>query len=305
MAAKKELGLRERSVFYSHLEKVHVLGVVDAAASLRDAAARLELAPSTLSEKLTALEGVFGRSLVERGGARLSLTPFARELVAAATGPLNALAELAPGAPRRALGRVVRLGAYDSLAVHLLPSLLEGMPAMPDMKRLEVRTGRSSVLMSSLARGELDFVVAIGGDESAQVESYRVGEDELCFAAPTKSPEKAAALLGEGKWIGLASGKGASRFYRTFLLHAGVTSEPVVACDSFEVVRSLAHSSGLPALLPRRVALRSPSPLCEAPVSDRARAASRHDIVLARRSSFTNPIFDVLLTRLRDALQKR
>ena len=304
MSQKSESNLVQLGSFLTNIEKLHVLGVVGSSGSLRDAATRLGIAPSTLSEKMSTLEALYGRSLLVRGRQKIALTPFAQELVDAAAGPISALEQLAPAASGKTAPRIVRLGAYDSLAVHVLPALLEGITEIPGIKRLDVRTGRSSSLMANLARGELDLVVAIGGDEPALVESYRVGTDELCFAWKGREAASAMKLLQDGQWIGLTSGKGPARFYRNFLAQAGVVGAPVLACDSFEVVRSLAFSTGLPALLPRRVAFRAPRPLAPLPLSDRARTAGKHDVVVARRSTFTNPIFEALLVRLRSVLRE-
>lgn len=292
--------------FLVHADKLHALDVVGRSASLREAAARLGLAPSSLSEKIQVLEGHYGRSLVERTSGALHLTPFGEELVLLAREPLRALARLAPGVAKEA-PRSLRIGAYESLAIHTMPELTGSLLQLPGVLRVEVRTGRSPSLLSDVARGVVDIAVVVGVPDDDRLRAVVVAEDELTLVRPkTLAETEARRRVAEGRWVGLAPGRGGHpRFYRTFQNRAALTGAPLLACDSFEVVRAVALGSSLPALLPRRVALRGPREFAFLAVSPEASLTSRHSLVAACRHQSDSTSFETFVAKLRAVLAKK
>ncbi|MFO0667712.1 MAG: LysR family transcriptional regulator [Polyangiaceae bacterium] len=287
--------------FLAHIEKLYALAVVRETGSLRGAASRLGIAPSSLSERLGVLEGLYRRALLERGREGLSVTPFARELLEQAARPLEEMLALAPQASKGKPERI-RIGAYDSLAVHVLPRLLDELPDGSAPLLFDVTTGRSALLLAALSRGEIDFAVAVADETSAQVEAKRVAQETLCFVHHrTESEAGARASILAGTYVGLAPRRGYPDYYREFIRAHGAPSVPFLTCDSFEVALSLAETLRVPALLPARVASRSSTLRVLSSPKDVAQA-SAHDIVLARRRSFRSPIFAVLQRRLSEAL---
>ncbi len=293
-----------RGAFLAHAEKLFALKIVGESASLREAASRLGLAPSSLSEKIRVLEKLFGRALVERETGRLRLVPFAEELLAQAGAPLEVLADLAPSQGRDRVPKVLRIGAYDSLAVYVAPHLLAGLARESGFPRLEISTGRSAVLVASVARSQVDLAIVIGLPDDARLDAAAVASEELSLVRPAHVTEaRATADLARGSWVGLAAGRtGHARFYRLFCSYAAIASTPTLACDSFEVIASVALASGLPAVLPVRVAERRPRDFRALALPARVTAASRHEIVVVRRRNFVTPVFERLVAELKDAL---
>jgi DNA-binding transcriptional LysR family regulator len=292
-----------RPKMLAHVEKLDVLRVLGESEGLRDAAARLGLSPSTLSEKISTLEGFFKTALVERGGARIALTPFARELVDTATPHLAALARLGPTKGRARAPKRLRIGAYESLALRVLPSVVVSVRDTEGIEHVDIRTGRSSALLVALSRGELDFAVLAGPVDAARFDVAPLASEELRLCRPKSMTEAAAhTLVAAGRFVGLsADAEGHPRFYRRFL--AAIAAEsPFVTSDSFEVVCRVALSQTLPCVLPGRLARESAPGLIECAMDARALAETRHDIAVARKRGLGTSVYGTLLTALKAAL---
>lgn len=286
----------------AHTDKLASLRTIADAGGLREAAAQIGIAPSTLSERITALEHVVGRTLTTRDTGPMRLSPFGETLAAKSAPLIAALDALVPvkGAARSA--RTLRIGAYESLAVHVLPMLLRDLTELGGVERIDVSMGRSAALVSQVRRGQMDVAVVVGRAGEVRLSEAVLATDELALVRPRSLREDDAhALLARGDWVGLSPGRsGHARFYRRFCQLSALSASPLLACDSFEAIRSIAEQSQLPAVLPERVFLRAPGKLAELPVSATARSAGRHDIVLVGRPA--HPLFDGLANQLRKAL---
>ena len=146
-----------------NLKHLHYFHEVAREGSLTGAARRLHLAPQTLSSQVRELERSLGRTLLERAGRRLVLTPdgevardYAESIFALGTELRRVMAGRA--APRR-LG--LRLGVTDSV-----PKLLTARVLAPLLERhrdrieLDCVEGTVTGLLGRLAAHQLDAVLA-------------------------------------------------------------------------------------------------------------------------------------------------
>jgi LysR family transcriptional regulator, transcriptional activator of nhaA len=146
-----------------NLKHLHYFHEVAREGSLTGAARRLHLAPQTLSSQVRELERSLGRTLLERTGRRLVLTPdgevardYAESIFALGTELRRVMAGRA--APRR-LG--LRLGVTDSV-----PKLLTARVLAPLLERhrerieLDCAEGTITGLLGRLAAHQLDAVLA-------------------------------------------------------------------------------------------------------------------------------------------------
>jgi LysR family hydrogen peroxide-inducible transcriptional activator len=140
-----------------HLE---ALLAVLRAGSFRGAAARLGLAQSALSERIAQLERLVGGRLVERsrGRAEVSLTEVGARLVGHAEDILAGLdAALADVHAAASGGAVLRLGAFEAVAGHLVPCAIARLLDDAPEARVSVREDRDwRRLCPLVAGGELD-----------------------------------------------------------------------------------------------------------------------------------------------------
>jgi len=146
-----------------NLKHLHYFHEVAREGSLTGAARRLHLAPQTLSSQVRELEQSLGRTLLERAGRRLVLTPdgevardYAESIFALGTELRRVMAGRAE--PRR-LG--LRLGVTDSV-----PKLLTARVLAPLLERhrdrieLDCVEGTVAGLLGRLAARQLDAVLA-------------------------------------------------------------------------------------------------------------------------------------------------
>ncbi len=146
-----------------NLKHLHYFHEVAREGSLTGAARRLHLAPQTLSSQVRELEQSLGRTLLERAGRRLVLTPdgevardYAESIFALGTELARVMAGRAE--PRR-LG--LRLGVTDSV-----PKLLTARVLAPLLERhrdrieLDCVEGTVTGLLGRLAAHQLDAVLA-------------------------------------------------------------------------------------------------------------------------------------------------
>ncbi len=146
-----------------NLKHLHYFHEVAREGSLTGAARRLHLAPQTLSSQVRELERSLGRTLLERTGRRLVLTPdgevardYAESIFALGTELRRVMAGRAE--PRRL---VLRLGVTDSV-----PKLLTARVLAPLLERHRDRIelacveGTITGLLGRLAAHQLDAVLA-------------------------------------------------------------------------------------------------------------------------------------------------
>lgn len=155
--------MSERPPGRINLKHLHYFHEVAREGSLTGAARRLHLAPQTLSSQVRELERSLGRTLLERTGRRLVLTPdgevardYAESIFALGTELRRVMAGRAE--PRR-LG--LRLGVTDSV-----PKLLTARVLAPLLERhrdrieLDCVEGTATGLLGRLAAHQLDAVLA-------------------------------------------------------------------------------------------------------------------------------------------------
>jgi LysR family transcriptional activator of nhaA len=155
--------MNARSPGRINLKHLHYFHEVAREGSLTGAARRLHLAPQTLSSQVRELEQSLGRTLLERAGRRLVLTPdgevvrdYAESIFALGTELRRVMSGRAE--PRRLM---LRLGVTDSvpklLTVRVLAPLLERHRGRIEVDCVE---GTASGLLGRLAARQLDGVLA-------------------------------------------------------------------------------------------------------------------------------------------------
>ena len=153
------------------------------------AAERLHLSVSSLSKRITELEGVLGQPLFDRSGHKAVMTEAGRRLLPAALTVLNAVADLGRSlAETGALSGHCRFGVGDLSALTWLPRLVAATRRLHPSLTLEACVDVGGVLEQRLAEGDLDFAVIAGRSSRSALVSQSVG------AAPcTVSPKKRRA----------------------------------------------------------------------------------------------------------------
>jgi DNA-binding transcriptional LysR family regulator len=162
------------------------------------AAAKVHRVQSNLSARIRGLEADLGRTLFERTGRRMVLTPEGRRLYESAGRLLLMADEVRAGVASDAAGGLLRIGSMESTAATRLPELLARYHQRHAATRIELSTGTARALLDRLAAADIDVAFAAGdcsGESFVAVPAFR---EELVLALPSGTPAEfdfAAATL--------------------------------------------------------------------------------------------------------------
>ncbi len=288
-----------RKSLLAHAEKLQALRVLVEVGGFRRAAAQLGQSPSALSQSIATLERHVGQALVVRGSV-VRATPRG-ELVLSRVGPaLDAILAIDEPKEARSLPRTkLRLGAYESIAIYALPELLARLSARHPSLVVAIRTGRSGTLAQLVRRGELEAALLIENDLVGKLEVDVLARDQLGLWTSLRVPTTRTTT-----YAGLAPGAdGLPRFYRRFVRGMGLPARAFIECDSFEALRMMAVRGVAPAVLPRRVALRTAGELRQVPPTRAGVVESgEHAICLVSRAGVNAAVREVVAGELRAVL---
>ncbi|MCI0409317.1 MAG: LysR family transcriptional regulator [Acidobacteria bacterium] len=217
--------------------------------SFRRAAEALHLTQPAVSKQIQALEAELGERLLERGRtARLTvagevLLKYAErvpELVQAARDEISDLRELGRGH--------LSLGAAQSIAIHLLPRLLEAYRARYPRVTLAVEAGVAHGIMRRVIARELDLglvvLTAPGPDPPAELTCVPLGASDVVFVAPASEPlvkRRRLTLtdLGNLSWIVSPAGCQYRGYLERRFTERGLQMNVAVEVTGLEVQRTL------------------------------------------------------------------
>ena len=209
------------------------------------AAERLHLSVSSLSKRISELEGVLGQSLFDRSGHTAVLTEAGRRLLPAALGVLNAVADLGRSlAEAGSLSGHCRFGVGDLSALTWLPALVAATRRQHPGLTLEACVDVGGVLEQRLAEGELDFAVIAGRSSRSALVSQSVGAARFAWAATralAQAPQASVTLLLQRHpLITLPAQAGTTRLLDDWLLAQGLADPPQrILCNSWAAVAGM------------------------------------------------------------------
>ena len=170
---------------------LRVLHTFVAVAELRHfarAADRCNLSQPAVSHQIRLLEEDLGTPLLNRGRS-VSLTVAgevfledARRILAAVDRARERVAGISSGA----LGRI-RIGATETLGLYLLPAVLDRYQQAHPRFALQFTIGSELDVLRRVAANDLDMAVVAGRPVLGELQSRRIGRDELVFVAPPRS----------------------------------------------------------------------------------------------------------------------
>ena len=158
------------------------------------AAAACHVTQPALSMQIRDLEAELDLIVVERGPGGATLTEAGEELAARARTLTAGVKDLEDFARERKGLQAKRLllGVIPSVAPYLLPRILPDLQAVIPGLELKVRETQTAALVTELAAGDLDAVIAalpLAGDG---IEVQTLFEDPFLLASPADDPLRAA-----------------------------------------------------------------------------------------------------------------
>ncbi|MEM7275497.1 MAG: LysR family transcriptional regulator [Actinomycetota bacterium] len=278
------------------------------AATMADAADRLTISPSALSQGLSELERRLGLPLFERHGRNRVLTDQGRDAVGHAERILAATADLTLWVDGQLTGErgEVRLGLIDIAAVHYFPdTLIEYRAERPDVQ-LRLTVAPSATLTAGLLDGRLDAAVIVDPPTPDRALTYReLFTEELAIYAPTPGgratagQRRARDRVGPadhwGPWVTFPAESHTRRHVATALRALGAEFRVEAESNQPEVLRQMVTLGMGWTVLPVVQAETDPNPLVRA----RRRPLLERRLVIARRHRATpGAAISALLERL-------
>jgi DNA-binding transcriptional LysR family regulator len=172
------------------LRLLHTFAAVAELRHFARAADRCNLSQPAVSHQIRQLEEELGTKLLNRAGRRVSLTVAGelfledvRRILAAVDRARERVQSVSTGT----VGRV-RLGATETAGLYLLPALLERYRRAHPRFALQFTIGPELEILERVASNDLDMGVVTGKPVLGELQSRRIGRDELLVVASASAP---------------------------------------------------------------------------------------------------------------------
>jgi DNA-binding transcriptional LysR family regulator len=217
----------------------------------------LSYSPSAVSQQLAALEKEAGVRLLEPAGRRVRLTPQG-DLLVAQTQVLLEDMERAEAELAQSLNETVgtlRVAAFQTAVLALLPHALSQLARQHPSLRVEVTELEPEVALPALAAGEFDLVL---GEEypghplprPRETERHDLLTDELRLITPAGWEERSLASLASRPFVMEPVGTTARQWATAACRHAGFEPDVRYTSTDLQIHLRLAESGLAAALLP-------------------------------------------------------
>jgi DNA-binding transcriptional LysR family regulator len=294
---------------YEQVYKFWLLSLLDSYKNFKDAANHARMTQSALSQNITSLESIYGKTLVIRGRGVIQLTETGRHLISQLRPILDSLQKIegddTPTKDRHFKTKIA-IGTYESVAVNVLPRLLKKFGVLYPGIKLDLRTSRTDILSRLVRKGELDFALTINGESDKMIQSVDLATDELGLFVSTgyQLLNRNFETWEEWPLATVSTGpEGLPVYYERFLKSIPGNFHVVLNSDSFETIRSLTVEGSAVGLLPVRVAGRKGNDLIKIwPREEKISKQSRHHISLINRRSVNQELVQLFKTELMDCL---
>lgn len=290
---------------HSHAHKLWLLSLVKRKGSLAGAALEARVSASAVSQALSQLEGILDLTLLERGSRGVRLTAEGERLLATLRPALQAFdgfdrASVVDGEALRRL----RLGAYESIAVDLLPRFVPALRTRFPRMEIELCISRSRELLEKCRHGDLDVVFVADPTHAPNLHVRDYAQDTYgVFVARShlKGPVREGTLPALVERLGFGAltidDKHHTRSFRRYLKALPHPVRPTLETESFEVILALVRGGAVVGALPLRVARRVGEEIVriDKPARMRAGDPGMHGLSLACGESFSKRTFEDLL----------
>lgn len=221
--------------------------------NFKQTAAECGLTQSALSQNLSNLEKVLGKTLIIRNRGVVEFTDIGRQLVEKSRSVFGTLEQMASLIQDDAIKGTIRLGAYESLAITIVPELLKTMELSFPHLKLDLYTGRSSDLVRDVRAGKLDLALVITEEQETQLDVDEIAPQYLgLFVSKEVQKEYSWEHFLEEKGLATigASRSGHFAFYNQFLKTIPMDYKTCLSSGSFETIREVTAKGCCVGLLP-------------------------------------------------------
>lgn len=143
--------------------------------NFRITAARMNITPAAISNRVGAMEQELGFRLFERDARDVSLTPEGETFVEGARDIVRRYKDLVESvSPKNSVEGHLKLGIVPSLAMTILPGILDILRQRYPKIRISITTDSSQTLTQRLEQRELDIIFAIRPEATSTLRSVNI-----------------------------------------------------------------------------------------------------------------------------------
>lgn len=244
---------------FDQLKKLWILKLVVESGNFQKAATLAKVTRSAISQTVSHLEKEYGKVLFIRERAGVKPSAYCLALLEKVQPVFASLLELEVY-DKREIPRMswLDIGAYESLAIQIMPRLLKRLEMECPGIRVTVKVNRSAKLATMVRKGELCMAIVIENDLNRGLTTIPLAQDRLgVFASPqVKQPDRLP--LGS-----IAPGPdGVPTYYSKFIKSLN-NKKVSFSSESMEALLAASAEGSIAAILPFRVAQRAKNELVE------------------------------------------
>ncbi len=293
-----------------HLEKLHHFLHIAKSGSFRKAADVLHVTQPTLSYSVKLLEEAIGQSLFHRSSTGVKLTQSGSILLKFCEKYFAELDDLERQlrAPEEPFAGLLKIGTYESLAVHFWPRFISVFSQKYPEIGLNFLSGSSASLREKLLGFDADVTVSVELSDHSGISKTELFRDQYSFYAHPSMAEGVEIGKCQRPLLFVPFAKCMEqKTLLQYLKEAGLSGRSLrYELESFEAVREFAMAGLGVALMPTRLAQKGLKEGTLAPVEVKGFAREgfgTHRVMACVRSSETErPLIKLLLSELaRDA----
>ncbi|MBC7740565.1 MAG: LysR family transcriptional regulator [Bdellovibrionaceae bacterium] len=285
-----------RDLNVDQIKKLWILNLIIQTGSLKKAALQAKVSPSAISQTLTALEEAVGHPLLIRDRGSVRPTAEAQTILNVVRPAFEAFDRLRD-LNHQPVPKIswLNFGTYESIAIDILPGLINSVRLKLPNARLGLRTARTSQLLTMVRKGELCSALIAEVDNLERFFIKEVFVDRLGLYVSPHHP------IAQHGWDALSrcglgslapSKEGMPRYFTKYLKQLEPV-KPFLLCESFECLRSAAVAGTMVAVLPHRVAMRTDD-LVELIPPKSFKHTGRHSLFLISQSNCDRDEIDFL-----------
>jgi LysR family transcriptional regulator, transcriptional activator of the cysJI operon len=245
--------------------RLRVFRIVAKHLNFSRAAEELLLTQPAVTQQIKALEDELGVSLFDRGGGHIQLTPGGKALLPFAE-QMKGLSEEAAQAVAAAYGEQsgeLAVGASQTIAQYLLPSLIATFRKSHPKVRVTAVTGNTDRMLEALVAGKIQLALIEGPERRNDLQIEPFMEDHMVLVVPTghewAGETVTAAMLSQEPLLMREFGSGSRRVIEQALAAKGLKAKDIHISMEFDSTEGLlsAVEAGLGVTFVSRLAVRN------------------------------------------------
>ena len=172
----------------SQFKKFEYVIAISEAGGISQAAEKLDISQPTLSKYVKKLEGELGIELFDRSALPIKLTEAGRCYVEAGKKLIDVERQLDKQLEEIKLGKssTVRVGISPSRSPYIMPSIIETYKGINQNGKVIIEERTTAELSERLFRGELDLIISLLDETTADFEGEEIFTESILLAAPKK-----------------------------------------------------------------------------------------------------------------------